>query len=135
MVRCTLEQRVFLYDASVKYVTDRKFQLNFRRNVRDDGAPSRQTIHNLMNKLRTGLLTDNKQKNKRQVLTAKLDGIGARFEHTPRKSPKRLAQKTEVCKCSARKATQMLKLRPYKTTAIHARLAAAQLVSTVCRRR
>jgi hypothetical protein len=55
----------------------------------------------------------------------KLDDIGARFEHTPRKSLKHLAQKTGMSKSSARRATQLLKLRPYKTTVIQARLAAA----------
>jgi hypothetical protein len=49
-----------------------------------------------MNKLRsTGLLIDKKQKNKCQVLTEeKLDDIGARLEHTPRKSLKHPAQET-----------------------------------------
>jgi hypothetical protein len=62
-----------------------------------------------------------KQKNKRRVLYGgKLDDIGARLEHTSRKSPKRPAQETGVSKSSARRATQLLKLRPYKTTVIHA---------------
>jgi hypothetical protein len=43
------------------------------------------------------------------VFTEKLDDIGARLEHTPSKSLKRLAQETGVSKSSARKATQMLK--------------------------
>jgi hypothetical protein len=75
-----------------------------------------------MNRLRTmGLLIDKKQKHEHQVLTEeKSDDIGARLEHTPRKSQKRLAQGTGVSKSSARTATQLLKLRPYKTTAIHA---------------
>jgi transposase len=53
-----------------------------------------------VNKLRTtGLLIDKKQKHKRRVLTEeKLDDIGARLEHTPRKSLKRLAQENGVCK-------------------------------------
>jgi hypothetical protein len=64
---------------------------------------------------------DKKQKHKRRVLTEeKLDDIGARLELTPRKSLKRLAQETGVSKSSARRATQFLKLRPYKTTVIHA---------------
>jgi hypothetical protein len=42
------------------------------------------------------------------VLTEeKLDDIGARFEHPPRKSLKRLAQETGVSKSSARTATQL----------------------------
>jgi hypothetical protein len=56
-----------------------------------------------------------------RVLTEKLDDIGARLEHrTPRIALKRLAQETGVSKSSARTATQLLKLRPYKTTVIHA---------------
>jgi hypothetical protein len=70
--------------------------------------PSRQTIHNLTYKLRTkGLLIYKKQKHKRRVLTEeKLDDIGARFVHAPRKSLKRPAQETGVSKSSARTATQ-----------------------------
>jgi transposase len=88
----------------------------------DKTFPSRQTIHNLVNELRsTGLLTDKRHKHWRRMLTKeKLDDIGARFEHTPRKSLKRLTQETGVSKSSARTATQLLKLWPYKTTIIHA---------------
>jgi hypothetical protein len=79
-----------------------------------------------VNKLRTtGLSINKKQKHKRRVLTEKLDDIGGRLEHTPRKSLERLVQETGVSKPSTREATQLLKLRPYKT-AIHACLAAAR---------
>jgi hypothetical protein len=80
-----------------------------------------QTIHSLVNKLRLmGLLIDKKQKHKCRVLAEKLNVTGARLERTPRKSRKHLAQETEVSKSSgARRTTQLLKLRPYKTTAIH----------------
>jgi hypothetical protein len=107
MARYTLEQRVFLYDSYVKYGSAGKC----RRKFRDESVPSRQTIHNLVNKLRTtGLLIDKKQKYKRRVHTEKLHDIGARLEHTPRKSLKRLAQETE-CRSlvGARMATQLLK--------------------------
>jgi DNA-binding MurR/RpiR family transcriptional regulator len=68
-----------------------------------------------------GLFIKKKQKHKRQILTEEmLDDIGDRYEHTPRKSLKHLAQETGVSKSSARRATQLLKLRPYKTTLIHA---------------
>jgi hypothetical protein len=79
-------------------------------------------IHNLVNKLRTtGLLIDKKTKHKLRVLTeGKLNIIGARLEHAPRKSLKRLAQETGVSKCSARTATLLLKLRHCKTTVIRA---------------
>jgi transposase len=100
----------------------------YRRKFRDERVPSRQTIYNVVNKLRTtGLLIDKKQKHKRRVLTGeKLDDIGARLEHTPSKSLKRLAQETRVSKSSARRATLLLKLRPYKTTVIYASLAVAR---------
>jgi transposase len=66
MVCDILEQCVFLYDTYVKYGSSGKCQRKFR----DERVPSRQTIHNLVNKLKTtGLLTDKKTKHKRRVLT------------------------------------------------------------------
>jgi hypothetical protein len=57
------------------------------------------------------LVIDKKQKHKRRVLIEeKLDDIGDRFEHTPRKSLKHQAQETGVSKSSARTATQLLKI-------------------------
>jgi transposase len=90
MVRYTLEQRVFLYDTYVNYGSARKCRRKFRRKFRDERDPSRQTIHNLVNKLRsTELLLDKKQKHERQLLTEeKLDDIGAILEHRPGKSLK-----------------------------------------------
>jgi transposase len=122
MVWYTLEQYVFLHDICVKYRSARKCQRKFQSKFRDERVPSRQTIHNLVNKLRTtGLLRDKIQKHNRRVFTEeKLVDIGARLEHTPRKSLKRLAQETGVSKFSARTATQLLKLRLYKTIVIHA---------------
>jgi transposase len=75
-------------------------------------VPSRQTIHNLVNELRsTGLLIAKKQKHNRRVLSEeKLDDTGARLEHTPRKSLNRLAVGNGVSKASARRTTQLLKL-------------------------
>jgi hypothetical protein len=68
-----------------------------------------------------GSINRQETKHKRRVLTEeKLDDIGTRLEHTPRKSLKRLAQEANVSNSSARRATQLLKLRPYKTTLIHA---------------
>jgi transposase len=66
MARDASEQRVFLYDTYVKYGSAGKC----RRKFRDERVPSRQTIHNLVNKLRTtGLSTGKKTKHKRRVLT------------------------------------------------------------------
>jgi hypothetical protein len=101
----------------VKYGSAGKCQQKFC----DERVDSRETIHNLVNKLGTArFLTENKTKHKHRVLTEeKLDDTGARLEHTPRKSLKRLAQETGVSKSSARMATVLLKLRPYKITVIH----------------
>jgi hypothetical protein len=56
MVRDTLEQRVFLYDTYVKYGSTGKRRRKFRHKSREESVPSRQTIHNLVNKLRTAEL-------------------------------------------------------------------------------
>jgi hypothetical protein len=70
MVRDTSEQRVFLYDTYVKYGSAGKCRRKCRRKFRDESVPSRQTIHHLVNKLRTtGHLTDKKTKHKLRVLT------------------------------------------------------------------
>jgi hypothetical protein len=112
MVQCALEKRVFLYDTYVKYGSAIKCQRKFRSKFRDERVCSRQTIHNLVNKLR--------QETKTVFTQGKLDDVGARLEHTHRKSLKCPAQETGVSKSSARSTTQLLKLRPYTTTAIHA---------------
>jgi hypothetical protein len=110
----TLEQHVFPYDTYVKYGSARKCRRKCRCKFHDERVPSKQTVHNLVNKLKTtGLLIDKKQKHKLQVLTEeKLDDVGARLEHTHRRSLKRLAQGTGMSKYSARMPTQLLKLRP-----------------------
>jgi hypothetical protein len=57
----------------MKYGSARKCQRKFRRKFHDQIVPSRQAIHNLLNKLRTtGLLIDKKQKRKGGVFTEKL---------------------------------------------------------------
>jgi hypothetical protein len=49
-----------------------------------------------------------------------LDDTGVRLECTPRKSLKRLAEETGVStSSSAKTATKLLKLRPYKRRVIH----------------
>jgi hypothetical protein len=110
VVRYTLEQYVFLYDSYMKYRSAGKCKRKFQHKFRDERVPSRQATHNLANKLRKGLLIDNKQKHKRRVLTEeKLDDTGAIFEHTPRISLKHLAQEIGVSKSIARTTTQLLK--------------------------
>jgi transposase len=70
----------------VKYRCARKCWQKFQRQFHYKRVLSKQTIHNLVNKLRAmGLLIDKKQKHKRRVLTEeKLDDIGARHEHAPK---------------------------------------------------
>jgi hypothetical protein len=121
VVRYTLEPRVFLCGTYVKYGSARKCRQKFCRKFHDERVPNRQTIHSLVNKLRkAGWVIDKKQIHKRRGLTeGKIDDIGARLEHTPRKSQKRLDQETRLSKSNARTATQLLKLRPYKITVIH----------------
>jgi hypothetical protein len=81
MVRYTLEQCIFVYDTYVKYGSAEKCQQKFWRKLCGERVPSRQTIHNLVNKLRTtGFLIDKKTKHKCRVFTEeKLDEIGARL--------------------------------------------------------
>jgi hypothetical protein len=68
-----------------------------------------------------GLLIDKKEKHKCQVLNEeKLNDTGTLLAQTPRKSLKCLAQEPGVSESSAWRATQLLKLRHYKTTVIHA---------------
>jgi hypothetical protein len=60
MVRYALEQCV-LYVIHVKYGSGRKCRRKYRSEFHDERFPSRQTIHNLVNKLRkTGPLIDKK---------------------------------------------------------------------------
>jgi hypothetical protein len=55
------------------------------------------------------------------VLTEeKLDDIGVRLECAQKKSLKHLAQENGVSKSSVRRATELLKLRPYRIAVIHA---------------
>jgi hypothetical protein len=72
-----LEERVFLYVTHVEYCCARKCRRKFRRIFRVERASSRQTIHNLVNKLRTtGLLINKKRKHKRRLLAEELDDMG-----------------------------------------------------------
>jgi hypothetical protein len=138
MVRDALVQHIFLYDTYMKYGTARRCRPKFH----DERVLSRQTIHNLVNKLRSMVLSvDKKQKQMSSAYWGKVNDTGARLEHTPRKSLVHQVQETGVSKSSARRATQLLKFRSYKGTVIYISHAAArtrlngsflQLVSTVC---
>jgi hypothetical protein len=100
----------------LEYGSARKCRRKFRRKFLDERIPSRQSIHSLANELRsTGLLIYKKEKHKRLVLTEeKLDDVGVRLQHTPRKSLKRLAQETGVSKSGARGEHNCWNLDPVK---------------------
>jgi hypothetical protein len=57
MVRYTLVQHGRMYYTYVKYAPVRKYRREFRHKFYDERVPSKQRIHNLVNKLRRGLLT------------------------------------------------------------------------------
>lgn len=119
-VRYTLEQRVFIYDAYVRSGSPSKVRRRFGLKFRDVPVPSRETVHRTVNKVReTGSLQDRKPESKRRVLTEeKLDEIGAKLEHSPRKSLRRLAQETGVSITSARTATILLKQSAFEKLVI-----------------
>jgi hypothetical protein len=128
MVQYTFEQRVFLYDIYVKYGSARMCQRKLGRKCCDERVTRIKTIHSFVNKLRTAsLLIDKRREYESRALTKeKLDDIGARLARTPRKSLKHLTQETGVSGSSTRRATHLLKLRPYKTPVIHRSLPAAR---------
>jgi hypothetical protein len=121
-VSYTIQQCVFLLQTCFKCESARKCRTKFRCQFPGQPVPSRQIIHYLVNKLTaTGSLVDKKPDRKRTVLTEeKFDESGARLETSPRKSLRRLVQETRVSKTSARRATKLLQLRPYKTRTVHA---------------
>jgi hypothetical protein len=67
----------------------------------------------------TGSFLDKKYTRQNAVLTEETpDEIGARLEHSLRKSLARLAQQAQVSKTTAWRATKNLHLRPYKITQV-----------------
>jgi transposase len=105
-----------MYDAYVKSGSARKVRRRFRRKFQDVTVPHRETVHRIVNKVReTGSLLDRKPELKRRVLTEeKLDEIGARLEHSPRKSLRRLALETGVSITTVRTAAKLLKQHAFE---------------------
>ena len=113
----SLCERVYVHNTYIKIrtscaKTSRKFRIKFPNRP----VPSAGTIRGLAKRFKeTGSVNNLKSNRKRSVLTEeKLDEIGERLEHTPQKSLKRLAQETGVAQSSARNATKLLNLKPYK---------------------
>jgi hypothetical protein len=70
--------------------------------------------------LAIGSVLDSKIKRRCHTLTKeKSDSIGARLEHSPRKSLTKEAQQPDVLVYPARTATKLLKLFLYKITQVH----------------
>jgi transposase len=121
MDKFTLEHRVFLYDTYVKCNSARKCQRQFVRKFPGVRVPHRNTIQNLVNKVRTtGVITDLKPERTRRVLTEeKLDDIATLLEHSPHKTFKHVAEETGVSKSTVRIAAQLLKLRSCEPAVVH----------------
>jgi hypothetical protein len=120
MVKYTLEQRIFLYDSYVKKKSYKSFTRRFRHRYPGVRIPASSTILRLVKKVcSTGSFLDEKYTRQNAVLTEEtLDEIGARLEHSPRKSLARLAQQAQVSKTTAWRATKNLHLQPYKVTQV-----------------
>lgn len=116
-LKYSLRERVYLYNT---YVKTRKSCAKTRRRFREKfpmrPVPSHNTIRRLAKRFKeTGSINKPKANVKRRVLTEeKLDEIREKLEHTPQKSLRRLGQESGISASSARTATKLLKLKPYK---------------------
>jgi hypothetical protein len=120
MVKYTLEQRTFLYNSYVKKKSYKLRKRKFHRRYPGVRIPASSTILRLVKKIRlTGSFLNKKHTRQNAELTEEtLDKIGARLEHSPRKSLAWLAQQAQVSKTTAWRATKNLHLRPYKITQV-----------------
>jgi hypothetical protein len=98
MVKYALEQRIFLYDNYMKKKSYKACRSRFRRRYPGVRIPASSTILRLVRKVRsTGSFVDKKYARQNAVLTEETLGeVGARLEHSPRKSQARLAQQAQV---------------------------------------
>jgi hypothetical protein len=98
MVKYTLEQWIFLYDSYVKKKSYKSCERRFRRRHPAVRIPALSTILRLVKKVRSsGSFLDKKYTRQNAVLTEEtLDEVGARLEHSPRKSLARLAQQAQI---------------------------------------
>jgi hypothetical protein len=108
MVKYTLEQQIFLYDSYVKKKSYKLCKRRFCRRYPGVHIPASSTILRLVKKVcSTGSFLYKKYTRQTAVLTEEtLDKTGARLEHSPRKSPARLAQQAQVSKTTAWRATK-----------------------------
>jgi hypothetical protein len=121
-MRHTTEQRLCLVQLYFKYESARKCRRKFQRKFTGEPVPSRQNIHNLVNKLKkTGSLPEKKTDRKGTVQTEKtFVDIGARLETSPRKFLEMTSAGDGCFDIICTKGHKIVKLRPYKTTVVHA---------------
>ncbi len=83
--------------------------------------PSKTSITHLVQRFRThGSVAWTPYEHAKPVLTpVKLAEIGEVFAATPRSSLRRVSQQTNVSYGTTRRATQQLKLKPYKIKVVH----------------
>jgi hypothetical protein len=79
--KLTLEHQVFLYESYIKCNSTRKSQWKFRRKLPRVQVPIRNTIHNLVNKVR--IADAGNQDIYRVVTEEKLDKIRAELKQLP----------------------------------------------------
>jgi hypothetical protein len=114
------EQWIFPYDSYVKRKSYKSCKRRFRHRYPGVCIPASSTILRLVKKVcSTGSFLDKKYTRQNAVLTKKtIDEIGARLEHSPRKSLARSAQQAQVSKTTAWRATENLHLQLYKITQV-----------------
>jgi hypothetical protein len=100
MMKCTLEQQIFLYDSYVKKKSYKSCKRRFHRRYPGVCIPASSAILRLVKKVRSaGSFVNKKYTRQNAMLTEEtLDEIGARLEHSPRKSLARLDQQAQVSK-------------------------------------
>jgi hypothetical protein len=118
MEKFTPDHQLFLYESYVKCNNSaRKNKRTFKRKFPWLQVHNRNTIHNLVNEVRiTGMLTDMKPKYHGLLTEEKLGEIRAQPEQSPCKSLAMSCTRNGSIKKTARTATKLFKLWPYKTT-------------------
>jgi hypothetical protein len=104
----------------VKYNIARKCHRRFKRKFSMVWVPNRNTVHNLVSKVRTiGILIDMEPKHQHWILTEeKLDEFGAQLEHLPCKSLKTPCTRNESIKRDIKNHYKITETTAYKITIV-----------------
>lgn len=116
----SIEQREFICNTFSKHASWKECRQEFCKKYPASAVPCKTTIYKTVERFRTtGSVLNKKKVRRRYVLTTeKLDEIGAQIETSPTKSLHLLAVQCGVSKASVQRATELLKLRPYKIRAV-----------------